>query len=102
MTYSFIFREEATNDFIDGYAWYEEQRVGLGEMFEAAVFDKLSRVCENPLHYKITYKGYHEALIDKFPFLLVYTVDEDTNHIFVFAVFHTSRNPKSKLKRRVS
>ncbi len=101
MNCSFSLRDEAAADFINGYAWYEEQREGLGELFEISVYKKLKRVCQNPLHYKVSYKNYREALVDKFPFLLVYTVNKELNHILVFAIFHTSRNPRNKLKNRI-
>jgi len=76
MTYSFELRHEATKEFGDAFIWYEEQQRGLGSIFKSAVDNKLRQICANPFHYKISYRKFHEALTDKFPFLIVYTIDE--------------------------
>ncbi|WP_295668046.1 type II toxin-antitoxin system RelE/ParE family toxin [uncultured Mucilaginibacter sp.] len=99
MSYSFILKREASLEFSDAYVWYEEQQEGLGEFFNAMVEEKLKKICKNPFHYKISYKKFHEALTDKFPFLIVYFIDEQNKLIVVTAIFHTSRNPKKKFKR---
>lgn len=99
MTFTFILKDEASVDFSEAYVWYEEQRDGLGNEFREEVFNKLKLVCTNPLHYKKNYKNFHEALVDRFPFLIVYTIDAQQNEITVFAIFHTSRNPRKKFRR---
>ncbi|HEY8928249.1 MAG TPA: type II toxin-antitoxin system RelE/ParE family toxin [Mucilaginibacter sp.] len=99
MTYTFILKDEAVIDFSDAYAWYEEQKEGLGGEFRAEVFRKLQLICNNPLHYKKSYKNFHEALTDRFPFLIVYTIDVTSSKIIVMAIFHTSRNPKKKFRK---
>lgn len=98
MSYSYSFREEATKEFADAYIWYEEQKEGLGKTFKSAILAKLNLVCNNPLHYVRSYKNFHQALVTKFPFLIVYTIDEKNKHITIIAIFHTSRNPKKKFK----
>ncbi|WP_428328577.1 type II toxin-antitoxin system RelE/ParE family toxin [Mucilaginibacter sp.] len=98
MTYSYVLRQEALEEFTDAYIWYEEQREGLGKLFSVAIYNKLIHVCNNPLHYKASYKNFHEARADKFPFLIVYTINKELEQITVLAIFHTSRNPKNKLR----
>lgn len=99
MTYSYDLRQEAVAEFIDAYIWYEEQQEGLGKRFAASVYDKLRLICSNPLHYKVSYKNFHEALTDKFPFIILYTINEKMELITVIAIFHTSRNPKRKIRK---
>jgi plasmid stabilization system protein ParE len=99
MAYSFTLREEAVKDFTDAYVWHEEQQDGLGGQFRIEFQKKLELICNNPFHYKKPYKRFHEALTDRFPFLIVYTVEEKINQIVVIAIFHTSRNPKNKFRR---
>jgi plasmid stabilization system protein ParE len=98
MNYSLELRHEASKEFTDAYLWYEEQQVNLGELFRIAVDNKLNQIRNNPYHYKSSYKKYHEALTDTFPFLIVYTIKEKEKQILVFAIFHTSRNPKKKYR----
>jgi plasmid stabilization system protein ParE len=99
MSYSYILKHEATIEFVEAFVWYEEQQEGLGELFNVTIESKLRKICNNPLHYKISHKKFHEALVDRFPFLIVYFVDEKNKIIVVTAIFHTSRNPKKKFKR---
>jgi len=100
MNYSFVLREEASKEFAEAYVWYEEQRDGLGITFELAVYDKINLICQNPLHYKISYKKYHQAVVERFPFVVVYTINEKLKQIVVFAIFHTSRNPQKQFRRK--
>lgn len=97
--YSCVFREEASKDFTEAFVWYEQQQNELGQSFQRKVYSKLEKICNNPFHYKRSYKHFHEAAVDKFPFVIVYLVDEKLKLITVFAIFHTSRNPKRKFKR---
>jgi len=34
------------------------------------------------------------VLVEKFPFLIHYIIDEDSRVVNVYAIIHTSRNPK--------
>ena len=99
MNYSFILQQEAVKEFAEAYAWYEEQRDGLGVLFETKFKNKLNQICNHPFHYKVSYRNFHEALVDTFPFLIVYAIDERIKLIVVIAVFHTSRNPKKKTRK---
>ena len=97
MAYSFIIKDEAIKELSEAIVWYEDQQEGLGISFRTKFYNKLSQVCANPLHYKNSYKKYHEALTDTFPFQIVYAIKG--NLIIVVAIFHTSRNPRGKFKR---
>jgi len=99
MVYSFVIKEEAAKELTDAFLWYEEQQDGLGIIFRTKILAKLNKVCANPLHYKSSYKKFHEALIDTFPFLIVYIIDDKQLRIIVMAIFHTSRNPIKKFRK---
>ncbi|MBI2966516.1 MAG: hypothetical protein HYY40_01715 [Bacteroidetes bacterium] len=43
------------------------------------------------------YKNFREALLKRFPYLIVYEIVKDKTVIHSF--FHTSRNPKKKYKQ---
>ncbi len=99
MSYNLKIREEAAKEFSNALLWYEEQQVGLGEMFETAIRRKLNQISRNPYHYKAGYNQFHQALAEKFPFLIVYLINDDLNQITVMAIFHTSRNPNKKFRK---
>lgn len=96
--YQLTLRDHAVLELNEAYNWYEERQTGLGEDFLRSVEEKLKKISSNPQHYKKTYKNYREALADRFPFLIVYVVNDAVKEIIVMAVFHTSRNPKTKYK----
>jgi len=86
---------KAEKEIIDASEWYEEDRVGLGEQFEKEVFRKIILISANPLQYPLK-KRMHEANTDKFPYLIVYRINENRKIILIVSVFHTSRHPRKK------
>ncbi len=76
------------------YAWYEEQKEGLGETLlkEANIcFDKLEK---QPGIYAIVKGNFREINLRTFPYVLVFSIEE--TEVIIYTVFHTSRNPKKK------
>lgn len=67
------------------------------EKIWCAFTNKLELIQNNPFHYPIK-NGFHETLVDKFPYLIIYKIIESRNIIYVSSVFHTSRHPKRKRK----
>jgi len=49
----------------------------------------------NPF-FQIRYKDYRCLLIKNFPFMFHFTVDERSNTVRIYAMIHTSQNPKKK------
>jgi plasmid stabilization system protein ParE len=99
MNYSFRLEQEASKEFVEAFVWYGEQQDGLDKLFKLAFDTKLALILKNPYHYKASYKKYHEAFTDKFPFSIVYTIDDKNKEITVIAIFHTSRNLKKKFRK---
>lgn len=96
MNYRLVIKEEADLEIIESYLWYEEQQPGLGEDFLQEVEEYLELIRLNPYIYEDKYKGQRPAVLKRFPFVLVYNIEEET--IVVYAVFHTSRDPEDKYK----
>jgi len=80
----------------DAYDWYEEQKIGLGDLFLAELSRCYSKLEKNPLHYQKLKNNYRHLVLDKFPYVLVFEIIGD--EVIIFAVFHTARNPKLKFK----
>jgi toxin ParE1/3/4 len=87
--------QTATDDLQESYDWYEERRTGLGEEFINEVDEYLDLVSKNPYRSPVQFsEKYRFALLKRFPFRIVYNIEEDENLVNVTAVFHTSRNPE--------
>ena len=97
MAFHLIIKEEAEEEIRVGYDWYEERQHGLGAQFKSELDEYFKRISASPQHFAAVYKNYHHAVLQKFPFRIIFSTEGNT--VYVFAVFHTKRNPKKFLKR---
>lgn len=92
-----IIRPEAEADLAEGFNWYEERREGLGFEFLDRVDLVLRKIEENPLRYAGTYQNVRLALVGKFPYKVLYLVEN--NQAEVIGVVHVKRSPQFWQKR---
>jgi len=82
----------AKQDFDEASDWYQWQDPPLKTAFIGAVGSALERVRTKPESFPIVFGGFvRRAIVSKFPFVIIFTEQED--RIYVYSVFHTSRNP---------
>jgi plasmid stabilization system protein ParE len=91
---------EALTDIEDAAEWYEVQSTGLGKRFKNQVKKQIDSLTIKALVYGTRYTDVRCMLIHKFPFLVHFVIDETESSVEIFAVLHTSRNPKIWLQRR--
>lgn len=94
MKYLLEIKEEAFFDIKEAHFYYEEKRIGLGNLFLNTLETYLERIQKYPKQYQIQRKPYREAFLKKFPYLIIYEIEG--NKIIVYAVFNTSKNPNKK------
>lgn len=85
--------KEAKLDIEEAWLWYEEIRTGLGEDFLLSLEATLNQLKRQPLLYEIKYKEVRVCLLKRFPYKVIYFLDNDK--IIVLAVFHGHRNPET-------
>lgn len=93
-----IYRPAAAADIDRAYAWYQNERDGLGEEFLDQVRATARSVVAMPEAYPLIHRQTRRALVHRFPYALFYRI-VDTSVVFV-ACFHTSRNPALWKRRR--
>lgn len=93
-----IIRAEAEAELTEAYQWYDRQRLGLGVEFLSSVEAALEAIRERPQSFPIVHKPLRRALVKRFPYSLLYIVEEDA--ISVLAVFHGRRDSR-EWRRRV-
>ena len=71
--------------------WYESQAPGLGEAFLIEVLSAVHRILLYPEAWHPLDVEVRRCRLNRFPFGLIYTVDND--HILVLAVAHLHRRP---------
>ena len=91
------FQPEAEADLAEARLWYALQREGLDDALMQRVEEALQRIVCAPYAYQIVYRQLRRAVLHQFPFAIFYrpTADE----IRVFAVYHSSRDPKNLRSR---
>ena len=97
MKYSLTYHDKVEADIEDAYQWYEGKQEGLGERFFTELAVCCAQVKEHPEYYSKIGKSLRKVLLDRFPYIVTFEIIGST--IFVYAVFHTSRNPKEIAKR---
>ena len=101
MSYKVILSELALKELEDSSGWYEERAIGLGERFITIIDKSFNAISNNPKAYPKKKANYREFIIDKFPYVIVYELVETEHVLYILHVFHTSRNPKLKYRRKI-
>ena len=74
--------------------WYNKQLPKLGTRFQNNVKQHINTLKYNADGHSLRYADVLCMLVKKIPFLIHYVIDEVNDVVEVFAVIHTSRNPK--------
>ncbi|HSF53098.1 MAG TPA: type II toxin-antitoxin system RelE/ParE family toxin [Algoriphagus sp.] len=98
MSLPFELTEEAKKDIGDSFTYYESEQPGLGTYFLEKLDHCFRSISENPFKHPSKRRFFREALVSKFPFLVVFEVLEDK--LLIYAVFHTSKNPRKKPRKK--
>ncbi len=92
-----IFTQAARAELIEAHDWYEREAPGLGRRFRREVERMVERISSGPRQFPIVFKTVRRALLNRFPYSLLFVMDSDT--VTVIACFHASRNPLHWQKR---
>ena len=101
MTLPIRVRPEARQELLDACAWYENVRPGLGAELKNCVYEAIDNIREWPRAHPRLFGSVRSASVCRFRFKVVYEVLP--THIEIYALFHTSRDPrlvKRLLRRR--
>jgi plasmid stabilization system protein ParE len=98
MAYKLILQSEVEDDIDEVYNWYEDQKAGLGEEFLTELAAFYGKLESHPAAFKKIKKSYRQVALKRFPYVIIFEIIK--TEVFLYAVFHTSRNPKNKLKRK--
>lgn len=82
--------DEAEQDLINGFSFYQRQQQGLGHYFLDSLFSDLESLKvyagAHPIHY-----GFHRLLAKRFPFAVYYMVEGDL--VRVYPILDCRRDP---------
>ena len=86
-----IFTKLARQELEDAVRFYELEYSGLGRKFKEEVRKAALRIAAYLEGWSIARGNVRKCLLHKFPYKLLYAVDE--NHILIIAVAHQHRKP---------
>jgi hypothetical protein len=86
-----VILDEAKQDLIQGFHFYEEQGAGLGTYFITNLYADIESLrIYAGIHTK-PYRDYYRLLSSRFPFAVFYKMEERI--VFIYAVLDCRRSP---------
>lgn len=94
MSWRVEFRPEVEQDVVEASAWYEDRQVGLGLEFVEEVIRVWRSLKENPLLAcrKHPHRNIRWRYPERFPYRVLYEVNESERIVVVAAVIHAARH----------
>ena len=86
-----IFSKYAKFELEDAVKFYELEYQGLGQKFKDEVKKTIKRITEYPKAWSIEHREVRKAILHKFPYKVLYSIED--NHIFIIAIAHLHRKP---------
>ena len=83
--------EQAYQDLIDGYCFYEKQEDGLGTYFLDSLFADIDSLRIYAGIHSVHFDKYYRLLSRRFPFAVYYCIENNT--VLVYAVLDCRKNP---------
>lgn len=74
MSFRLEIRDRASDEFIESYLWYEQQRNGLGEEFHDEVEEHFAFLRERPEGFAKWRGPYKKINLKRFPYIIVFRV----------------------------
>lgn len=99
MRYTYILHKHAQKDYEQSLEWYLTKSLDAAERFVKAVDNAFELICDNPNRWRNKYKNFHEITLKKFPFTIIYTIEEDRSLIVISSIYHHKRSPKGKYRK---
>lgn len=86
-----VFTEIAQRELEDAASFYETELEGLGRKFKAEAKAAVVRISKYPRMWSEERGGIRKCLLHRFPYKLLYSIEED--HILILVVAHQHRKP---------
>lgn len=98
MKYKFIISRLASKDVKQSFEWYEERSKQAADNFTIEIENTVKKICDNPKIGKNKHEDCYEIKLKKFPFTIIYLIDENKKFIIITGIFHHMRDPKNKYR----
>jgi len=95
-----VLLEDAVIEWQNSVDWYEAQSPGLGIRFAEVIETKIQLIAEKPLQFPKRKLNFREAIVNVFPFSIIFEFNSKNREVIITSIFHNKRSPKGKFKRK--
>ena len=99
MPFKIVTLDKANIELAEALNWYVLQQDGLVELFRGHFRKDVISILNNPESYPEVKKGYRKAVMQTFPYVILYSINKKKQVITIVSIFHTSRHPKQKFRK---
>ena len=92
MAYKVVLSLKAISDIEDAFEYYSSKSLQVLKNFDKELETAYKAIRINP-HYKIKYRNVVGFPLRRFPYIILYTLDESDKTILIYSVFNTYLNP---------
>ena len=97
MSYQLSIYHKAELEYEGAYNWCKREQDGLEERFFNAINKKLQQILSGPELYSVKNdNSCREAIVNGFPYVIIYRINKQSLIITIVAIHHTSRRPKKR------
>lgn len=98
--YQYLLEPKAQTEYEESIEFYAERSLEATLNFINIVEQTIELICKKPFGNRNRYKNYFEIILDKYPFTIIYTIEQELNLLIIISIYHHSRNPKYKYKAK--
>jgi plasmid stabilization system protein ParE len=99
MSYSYLFSPRAAEEYEDAFEWYQERSAVAADNLLIEVEETIRVICKDPYRYRKTHKDLQELSLKKYPYYLIYLIDDVKKIVTIISLFHHKRNPANKYRQ---
>ena len=88
-----LFHPDAQDELNRAISHYEGNELGLGYQFAVEIVAAVERIRTNPVLWPILDHQVRRCLVHRFPYGVIYSVDEQKSELLILAVMHLHRQP---------
>ncbi len=88
-----LFHPDAQGEPNRAISHYESSESGLNYQFAIEIFAAVERIKANPGMWPILDPQVRRCLVHRFPYGVIYSVDEQRSEVLIVAVMHLHRQP---------
>ncbi len=78
--------------------WYKNKSLLAAIGFIKDVDERINMLQSDPYRYRNTYNQFYEISLRKYPYMVIYKIDDNAGSVLIASIHHHKQNPKRKYK----